>query len=69
MLWNEVKFYLTQTCAKIMDVDRVIKNNTLFFTPKHENILSETGRVKALGIFFIIIMNMALLKYSVMFNL
>ena len=52
-----------------MDVDRVIKNNTLFFTPKHENILSETGRVKALGIFFIIIMNMVLLKYSVMFSL
>ena len=26
-------------------------------------VLSETGRVKALGIFFIIIMNMALLKH------
>ena len=51
-----------------MNVDRVIKNNTLFFTPKHENILRETGRVKALGIFFTIIMNMALLKYRVMFT-
>ena len=41
MEWGKILF--TQTCAKIMDVDRVIKNNTLFFTPKHENILSEAG--------------------------
>ena len=63
MEWGKTLF--TQTFAKL---DRVMKNNTPFFTPKHENILSEAGKVKALGIFIIIIMNMALLKYSVMFT-
>ena len=51
MQWNEVKFNLLRL-APNKDVNRVIKNNTLFFTPEYENVISETDRVKVLGIFF-----------------
>ena len=34
------------------EVNRVIKNNTLLFTPEYENVISETDKVKDLGIFF-----------------
>ena len=53
MQWNEVKFNLLRLVPN-MGVNSVIKNNTLFFTSEYENIISETDRVKVLGIFFII---------------
>ena len=46
------RFYLLRTCIKIMDVNRVIKIDTLFFTPQYENIINETDKVKDLDIFF-----------------
>ena len=51
MQWNEVKFNLLRL-APNKKVNRVIKNNTLLFTPEYENVISETDRVKDLGIFF-----------------
>ena len=41
MQWNEVKFNLLRLVPN-KDVNRVIKNNTLFFTPEYENIIRET---------------------------
>ena len=35
-----------------MDVNRVIKIDTLFFTPQYENIINETDKIKDLDIFF-----------------
>ena len=51
MQWNEVKFNLLRL-APNKEVNRVIKNNTLLFTPEYENVISETDKVKDLGIFF-----------------
>ena len=46
------KISFTQTCIKIKDVNRVIKIDTLFFTPQYENIINETDKIKDLDIFF-----------------
>ena len=51
MQWNEVKFNLLRL-APNKDVNRVIKIDTLFFTPQYENIINETDKVKDLDIFF-----------------
>ena len=50
MEWGKILF--TQTYIKIMDVNRVIKIDTLFFTPQYENIINETDKIKDLDIFF-----------------
>ena len=51
MQWDEVKFYLLRLVPN-KDVNRVIKIDTLFFTPQYENIINETDKVKDLDIFF-----------------
>ena len=51
MQWNEIKFNLLRL-APNKDVNRVIKIDTLFFTPQYENIINETDKVKDLDIFF-----------------
>ena len=35
-----------------MDVNRVIKFDTLFLTPQYKNIINETDKIKDLDIFF-----------------
>ena len=51
MQWNEIKFNLLRLVPN-KDVNRVIKIDTLFFTPQYENIINETDKVKDLDIFF-----------------
>ena len=48
------RFYLLRTCIKIMDVNRVIKIDTLFFTPQYKTIINETDKIKYLDLFLII---------------
>ena len=50
MQWNEIKFNLLRLVPN-KDVNRVIKIDTLFFTPQYENIINETDKVKDLDIF------------------
>ena len=52
MSWNEEEILFTRTYIKIMDVNRVIKIDTLFFTPQYKNIINETDKIKDLDIFF-----------------
>ena len=54
MSWNEEKILFTRTYIKIMDVNRVIKIDTLFFTPQYKNIINETDKIKYLDLFLII---------------
>ena len=54
MQWNDERSYLFWTCIKIMDVNRVIKIDTLFFTPQYKNIINETDKIKYLDLFLII---------------
>ena len=51
MQWNEVKFNLLRLMPN-KDVNRVIKIDTLFFTPQYKNIINETDKIKDLDIFF-----------------
>ena len=37
-----------------MDVNRVIKFDTLFLTPQYKNIINETDKIKYLDLFLII---------------